>query len=384
MSTLDWPTGRAWMPTRLTFGASTPRSAWASFFTGQQQSISHFGDRLRIDMTLPPCTYEDAAYREAFLMQLASAGDWVRLWHMQRPVPAGDLRGSPVLAASAATGARTIQLQGAGTDINLLSEAQAFGAPTWLAVNGGTVTSNVAARPNSATVSADQVTDDSVTQVEGIEQVLTVPDDTQTYTASIWIRATTGGTSKTPSLEVVISGGTQVQGILRVNLDTGTILLGTGTVTSTDGGTWWRISTTVTNNGSGNTNMAFRVFPARCDHNSSVTDVTQTGSAVIWGAQLERGAVLNGLSQPGLSAGDLLGIGSQLCVVGFAGAVQTTSQTLPVPLALPLRSAVTAGDPVTWFRPAGNFQLVGESVQAIEYLPGRYQSAVNLQFVEVY
>jgi hypothetical protein len=64
--------------------------------------------------------------------------------------------------------------------------------------------------------------------------------------------------------------------------------------------------------------------------------------------------------------------------------VQNTQLTLDVPLALPLRTAVTAGDPVTWFKPVGNFQLVGESVQAIEYLPGRYQAAVTLQFVEVY
>ena len=87
MAILDWPTGKSWRPARMTFGASTPKSAWAGFFTGQSQSISHLGDRLRMEMTLPPCTQAEAGPREAFVMSLASTGDWVRLWHMQRPQP---------------------------------------------------------------------------------------------------------------------------------------------------------------------------------------------------------------------------------------------------------------------------------------------------------
>ena len=50
MAILDWPTGQPWKPTRMTFGASTPKSAWSGFFTGQSQSISHLGDRLRVEI----------------------------------------------------------------------------------------------------------------------------------------------------------------------------------------------------------------------------------------------------------------------------------------------------------------------------------------------
>lgn len=383
MATIDWPTGRSWQPARLAFGATTPKSAWAGFFTGQSQSISHLGDRLRVELTLPPCALADAGPREAYLMSLASTGDWVRLWHMHRPQPQGDLRGTPTLYASAAAGARSIVLHGASTEINLLSEVQAFTSPMWGLINTPVVTSNVSTRPNSATVAADRLEDDSVTVAEGLEQVVTIADDTSTYIGSIYIKATTGGASKTFSFELVMTGGTQVTEILRINTDTGAILGGTGTVTSQDSGTWWRVSQTITNNASGNTLCSFRLFPSRCDHNSSVTDATQTGSAIIWGAQLQPGSVLLGLSQPDLRGGDMLAVGSQLMMVAHAGAFQSTAINMTVPLTLPLRQAVSASAAVTWQMPTGNFQLLGDLSQ-VEYLPGRYQNAVTLQFVEAY
>ncbi len=111
MATVDWPTDRAFAPQRMKFGVSTPKSAWAAPFTGQTQSISHLADRLMCTISLPPCSRTDAGRREAFLMSLASTGDWVRLSHRQRPAPLGTLRGSPTAQASASAGARTISVQ---------------------------------------------------------------------------------------------------------------------------------------------------------------------------------------------------------------------------------------------------------------------------------
>lgn len=111
MAVVNWPADRAFMPRRLVFGANTPKSAWAAFYTGQVQSVSHLADRLRCTLTLPPCSRINAGRREAFLMELASTGDWVRLGHPGRPVPQGTLRGSPTVAAAALAGARTLLVQ---------------------------------------------------------------------------------------------------------------------------------------------------------------------------------------------------------------------------------------------------------------------------------
>jgi hypothetical protein len=388
MATLDWPAGTTWAPARFALSATTPRSAWASFFTGQQQSIAHAGNRLRIDMTLPPCTYAAAAYREAFLLQLASTGDYVRLGHFQRPMIAGDLRGSPVAYENTAAGARTLRVSKGTTPNTLLTATQTFNsAADWTVVGDLVVTPNVAERPDSSTLTADRIEDTSTTLSSNISQTVAVLDDSATYTASIYVLKTSGGTSKTLALFMIFYGGSsEPSRDVRINTDTGAILSGTAVVTSSADGEYWRLSASLANNGTGNTTLQYRIDPARCQHNSAVTDVTATGSHVVWGAQLEqRSSVSTYEGTPEVKGGDVLSVGaSQLLIVGPDGAQQIGVPYIAVPLALPLRTAVTAGDVVAWNKPTGNFQLLGDSLAAIQYLPGRYQAAIELQFGEVY
>lgn len=110
MAVIDWPNNPAFYIKEIAYGAITPKSAWSSFFTGQVQSISHVGDRLRATLTLNPCKPEDGAIRESFWMYMQSSGAWLRLPHW-RLAPFGTLRGSPTVAASAAAGARTLSVQ---------------------------------------------------------------------------------------------------------------------------------------------------------------------------------------------------------------------------------------------------------------------------------
>lgn len=110
MATIDWPAGPAFQPRALRFGASTPKSGFGAFFTGQRQVISHLADRLRCTISLPPCGPDDGQRREAFFMGLVSTGDWVRLQHMHRSEPLGTLRGLPTVATAALAGARTLRL----------------------------------------------------------------------------------------------------------------------------------------------------------------------------------------------------------------------------------------------------------------------------------
>lgn len=114
MSTiLDWPAGDAFLPAQLSFGASTPKSAFGSFFSGQVQSVGHLSDRLRCSITLPPCDPVTGAQREAFFIGRLSRGDLLRVGHLQRFTPNGTLGGTPLVAANAQTGARSLQINNA-------------------------------------------------------------------------------------------------------------------------------------------------------------------------------------------------------------------------------------------------------------------------------
>lgn len=111
MAITTWPTGPTWQPREMRFGASTPKSGFAAFFSGNNQTISHLSDRLRCTLMLPPCGAADGEQREAWLLGLASSGDWVTLGHLQRAAePRGTLRGLPTVSANTAAGARTLPI----------------------------------------------------------------------------------------------------------------------------------------------------------------------------------------------------------------------------------------------------------------------------------
>lgn len=112
MATLDWPALPQFRPSALKWWVSTPRSAWLAFYTGQRQSVSHLADRMRCTVWLPAVINgAQAAQREAFFAEVASAGHWLRLWHFHRPVPRGTLRNAPFVVGAVAAGARQVVLQ---------------------------------------------------------------------------------------------------------------------------------------------------------------------------------------------------------------------------------------------------------------------------------
>lgn len=111
MSIVTWPDVRPFMPQAMSFGASTPKSAFKAFFTGTSQKIGHLSDRLRCRLSLPPCNADGGQLREALLLGLASTGDLVRMRHLHRLAPLGSMRGTPTVAAAALAGARTLRVQ---------------------------------------------------------------------------------------------------------------------------------------------------------------------------------------------------------------------------------------------------------------------------------
>lgn len=116
MATINWPTSAAFVPREVTWGARVPKSRWAGFFTADEQSISHLADRIALTLDLRPCNPAEGAEREALFTELVSAGHFVRLGHPLRPEPLGTLRGTPTVAATAAAGVRTVQVQGLAGD----------------------------------------------------------------------------------------------------------------------------------------------------------------------------------------------------------------------------------------------------------------------------
>jgi hypothetical protein len=383
MAIVDWPTLPSFKPTRMTWGASTPKSAWAGAYTGQTQSLSHFGDRLRVELSLPPCSAADAGAREAYLMSLASTGDWVRLGHFLRPVPAGTMRGGPQIAASAIVGARSITIKNALPGASIMPNAELMNLSPWAVFSGSvTVTANTAAAVNRTQVTADTVNDVDTLAIGyyGISSI-SVPADGTRYTGSIYVEKSFGGTSTTVAVYISAAGGVNANQCL-VNTDTGAILGGVGVVTNSEDNLYWRIAVSTQN--AGTSSVTFAVAPAFDFHGLSAGNVAATGFAKFSSAAMHVGP--NALPYevpPSLNGGDVVAVGSQLLVVGYAGAAQGEAQEFTVPLALPLRKAVTTDEPVIWFRPTGNFQLRSD-VSALTYLAGRIQDAITLQFVEAF
>lgn len=95
---------------RLSLSVAISASSYTGFFTGNRQRKSHLADRLRATLTLPPCRGSVADERAAFLLALASTGDYLRMPMPQRMRLRGTMAGSPVVTTTTAAGARTLPI----------------------------------------------------------------------------------------------------------------------------------------------------------------------------------------------------------------------------------------------------------------------------------
>jgi hypothetical protein len=152
------------------------------------------------------------------------------------------------------------------------------------------------------------LTDSSTTVAAYLQQTVTVPNDNAYYEGHVSIQATTGGTSPTAHVLVLLGGGSAISVGININTDTGQIygsssagvqvlpVMGNGSISA------WHLILPITNNYSGNTSLTLRMFPSIANYGSGVSTVTATGSNVFFAPQITPGTNL--LSSTLLSDGD--------------------------------------------------------------------------------
>jgi hypothetical protein len=128
------------------------------------------------------------------------------------------------------------------------------------------------------------VTDNSTGSYLALTRNITVPNDSNIYTISIYIKKTYGATSARLGFNSGFTGGTTlVQLNQRFNSDTGV----GNTGTTQDLGDWWRWQFQLTNNSTGNTTLYCSFFPATGFYNSS-DNAAATGTAISSAIQIEQ------------------------------------------------------------------------------------------------
>lgn len=356
MTTYTWPTTAAhpWLPRAQTWRQLHNHRSNVSPLNGYTQTLNLPGARWGCTLEWPAHSYAERALLEGWLARLSGMEHRVSLHDLARPDPQGDIALTGVtLSANAAQFATSLVLAGARGGANLITYPSALDNAAWS--NTGTITANTTANPIDSAVTADTVADVSVVASQFAGRTLTIGADALSYTASVYVRKTTGGTAPSFVLYMQLNGGTPVARTLVVNTDLGTVLSGTGTCV--DAGTYWRLAVTHTNN-STNTGLSMRLFPAYAPYGVSVQDVTTTGSAIVWGAQVEVAGAETAFARGTLLAGDWLSVGGQLLQVA-ADATATDAGTLTVEVRPMLRAAASGGAAVTLDKPTALFVLQG-------------------------
>ena len=184
-------------------------------------------------------------------------------------------------------GVQSILLEGSRTNSVLWSRDLTNAA--WSQAGTGTNAQNAVGLDGTAN-SATTVSDTDATQTSGRYQAVSVPVDSNTHTIAFWVRKDTDQT-RFPQLYAGITGGTAVTRGVWLNTQTGAIvqstIAGTGTGRVIDGGLWWIVEITLTNNSSAlNTTLTGWVFAARGTV-IGTDNVAATGSCVVGHVQVE-------------------------------------------------------------------------------------------------
>ena len=328
-------------------------------------------------------TLTEAGAWAALLMQMRGRVNVLAAWDVARPAPRGTARGSMVTSGTTAAGATFVAIAGA-THRNLIRHTQDLGGASWS--GAAAVTANTHVAPDGTTT-ADTITDGSGAALQGRGQSIAVTSDSSSYVFSVYVRKTSGATQPTFLLDCTFTGGTAVGNGVRLNTDTGAVLHGSAVVA--DAGSYWRVMAPLSNNSSGNTTAGLSLFPACAPYGLVSLDNSQIGSAVVWGAQIERGTVATDYAAGAtLLAGDWLqvgtGLGTSQCCMVVADAIAAADGLLTAAIEPPLRTDFSSGTVVAWDKPLAYYRQQTDSSTWTYIAGGLAVSGLSLDLMETW
>jgi hypothetical protein len=176
---------------------------------------------------------------------------------------------------------------------NALSYSNAFTTAPWQTLNTVSAAQNVTG-PDGVANSAWTLSDNDAVNTGSYYRAVIVANDSTTYTASWFIKKTTGAATFPAVILNILGGATGVLGTYVINTNTGVATSSGASVTTScvvrDFGQFWRVSITAPNNSTGNTVLYHQLSPAVNTNGGSTIVPSTTGSAVFYGVQLETGA----------------------------------------------------------------------------------------------
>jgi len=176
---------------------------------------------------------------------------------------------------------------------NALSYSNAFTTAPWQTLNTVSAAQN-ATGPDGVANSAWTLSDNDAVNTGSYYRAVVVANDSTTYTASWFIKKTTGAATFPAVILNILGGATGVLGTYVINTNTGVATSSGASATTSclvrDFGQFWRVSITAPNNSTGNTVLYHQISPAVNTNGGSTIVPSTTGSAVFYGAQLETGA----------------------------------------------------------------------------------------------
>lgn len=173
---------------------------------------------------------------------------------------------------------------------NQVDDPEDFSAGSW----GGAAPASVSADTDDSpvgTLTADTLTDGDAT-LRFLQDTITVADDSAARTFSFHVRQTSGNTHFV-AINMIYAGGStkNVTGVLNTNTCSVTALAA-GSVSFQVGSAigYCLAVLAVANNGTGNTTLLARIYPAYNTDGSITAAAAATGGNAFWGAKLEDGS----------------------------------------------------------------------------------------------
>jgi hypothetical protein len=181
---------------------------------------------------------------------------------------------------------------------NILTNTEDLSHSDWVKEDSPTITTDQYAAPTFAGINAgrgDKLEDASGSAVCAVSQNENITSDTSTWVFSVFVRKD-ATTSRFPAFVLRMQEGSTIEVGCQINTQTGEIANFINApddkaVVDVDAN-WWRVWLKKANNGTGNTFLVARVFPAAATTLGGGFDSSLTGFIGMWGANVTNTSTL--------------------------------------------------------------------------------------------